>query len=169
MSRYESLTRYLEGRREAEIPLTFKDVERILNRSLPSSARLHQPWWANTTTHSHADAWLRVGWKTRQVDLAGQRVVFFQDRGREPPTPSAPPAPASNGPVVELRDLSLAAKKLLADYTSEAAGDVNAAVARALHEAAIARRGRLIDRIRANAPHVTDSSVDMIREDRDAR
>ena len=169
MSRYESLTRYLEGRREAEVPLTFNDVERILNRSLPSSARLHQPWWANTTTHSHADAWLRIGWKTRQVDLAGQRVVFFRDRGRKPSTPSVQPAPASKEPAIELRDLSLAAKKLLADYTSEAAGDAAVAVARALHEAAIARRGRLIDRIRANAPCVTDDSVDLIREDRDAR
>lgn len=31
------------------------------------------------------------------------------------------------------------------------------------------RRGRLIDRIRANAPRVTDDSVDLLNEDRDTR
>ena len=39
MSRYEPLTRYLEARREMEAPLTFREVEAILHRSLPDSAR----------------------------------------------------------------------------------------------------------------------------------
>src|SRR5271170_1719511 len=134
MSRYEPLSRYLESRRESEVPLTFGQVEAILSRNLPSSARLHQPWWANTTTHSHADAWLRVGWKTRQVDLASQCVIFFRDRGGQPPSPSTLAAPSGKAPSVELRDLSPAAAKLLADYISEAAGDAGIAVARALHE-----------------------------------
>ncbi|HEX4181343.1 MAG TPA: hypothetical protein VHY32_11180 [Caulobacteraceae bacterium] len=170
MSRYEPLSRYLESRREAEAPLNFSEVEAILGRDLPYSARHHQPWWANTTTHSHAESWLRVGWKTRAVDLARQRVVFVRARDEKPPARSAPLAsqrPA--GPKVELHDLSVAAAKLLADYTSEADGDVGAAVGRALHEAAIARRVRLIDSIRANAPTVADNSTDIIRADRDAR
>jgi hypothetical protein len=167
MSRYEPLSRYLEGRREGEVPLTFKEVEGILNHSLPPSARQHQPWWANTTTHSHADAWLRVGWKTRHVDLANQRVIFFRERKGEPSMFS--PAQEKGGITVELRDLHPAAAKLLADYGADANGNFGVAVARALLEAAMARRGRLIDRMRANAPVVGDDSVDLIREDRDAR
>jgi hypothetical protein len=110
-----------------------------------------------------------VGWKTRQVDLANQRLIFFKDHKGEPRDP-ARSSPSRTGAItVELHDLHPAAAKLLADYGAEANGNFGAAVARALLEAAMARRGRLIDRIRANAPVVGDDSVDLIREDRDAR
>ena len=170
--RYEPLTRYLETRREPLAPLTFREVERVLNRSLPRSARVHQPWWANTTTHSHADAWLRVGWKTRQVDLAGERVVFVRDAAAKRPHGSVEEPGRSfrrDHLVVDLDKLSEVAAKLLSEYANEAQGDVSIAVSRALEEAALARRNRLIDLIRANAPRVPDNSVDLIREDRDAR
>jgi hypothetical protein len=73
---------------------------------------------------------------------------------------------------VDAAILSPAASRLLRDYTGEMAGDEAAAVARAVHEAAIARRGRLIDHIVANAPRMPPDepdSVQLIREERDAR
>jgi len=69
-------------------------------------------------------------------------------------------------------NLSLAAARLLKDYTVEAGGQASKAIARALHEAAIARRGRLIDQITANAPRVpvgAPDSAELVREDRDGR
>jgi hypothetical protein len=58
---------------------------------------------------------------------------------------------------------------MVSDYASENGGDVAAAISRAIEEAAGARRNKLIDSIRANAPIVSGDSTDMIRADRDAR
>ncbi len=176
MNQYEPLTRYLEAWREAEAPLTFREVEAILNRNLPVSARRHQPWWANTRTHSHADAWLRAGWKTRNVDLANQRVVFVREKPSAP-TPIAPlsragPGPAETVATVRLDDLTPIAQALVYRYANQRDVSVAAAVGDLLHEAAIDRRRRMLDDIIANAPTIAGSgvdSVDLIREDRDAR
>jgi hypothetical protein len=172
MSKYEPLQRFLLGRLEGEVPMSFESIEGILGFDLPPSARKYAPWWSNEGgTHAQARAWLDAGWRTSKVDVPSGRVVFVQDpdAGVSTPTPSTPTFPKGGAVAVELRDLSAAARRLLADYTAEADGDVGLAVERALNEAALARRGRLIDRIRANAPRVPDDSVDLIREDRDAR
>jgi hypothetical protein len=173
MSRYEPLTRYLEGRREAAVPLTFKDVERILNRNLPPSARLHQPWWANTTTHSHAGAWLRIGWKTRQVDLAGQRVVFVKEASGSVGASGERPIKANTSSSVEVvvrtDDLSSAARAFMDRYMTENDCTMAQAVADLLNQAALDRRRRLLDRFPLSGERSTLDSVDLIREDRDAR
>ncbi len=173
MSYYEPLTRFLETRREGEITLTFQELEDIIDRRLPDSARKHQAWWANTTSHSHADAWLRLDWKTSKVDIVAERVVFARSRSNPKPT-GMPDRPQSGATpvVVDLNQFSLVAKRLVEDYTAEMGGDLAAAIARATHEAAIARRGRLLDEIVARAPRMPSggpSNVDLIREDRDAR
>lgn len=171
MSRYEPLSRYLESRREAEAPLTFSDIERILNRSLPPSARLHQPWWANTASHSHAEAWLRVGWKTSQVDLAGQRVVFFRGRGERTSsrTEIAKLPDAEDQLVLRPTALSLAAHALLRRHMDEHGCSREQAVSDLLHQAAIDRRRQLLARFPLDGEPSTIDSVDLIREDRDAR
>jgi hypothetical protein len=117
-----------------------------------------------------AGAWLRAGWRTTRVDVAGERVVFVRapaglaEAGA--PDVAAPlrsPTPRPWAP----RGLSVAAARLLADYTAEAGGDAETAVARALHEAAIARRARRIDEIALAGAKSQLDSVDLIREDRD--
>jgi hypothetical protein len=167
MSYYEPLTRFLEGCRSTEVPISFSELEDIIGRGLPPSARKHQAWWANTPSHSHAEAWLRLDWKTSRVDLEAEKLVFVRT-GSERATIAARTAYAG---LISTDHFSPAASRLLSDYTSEAGGDVNAALARAVHEAAIARRGRLIDEIMANAPRVKAGEPDsaaLIREDRDA-
>ncbi|HEY5072641.1 MAG TPA: hypothetical protein VII63_11495 [Caulobacteraceae bacterium] len=174
MSYYEPLTRFLAGHQPGEVVLTFRELERILGRSLPPSARKHQAWWANTTSHSHAEAWLRLAWKTSNVDLRSERVTFTRnesapvDRGRKHDFPGGEDVWVR----VNIGQLSVAGRRLVNDYAAEMGGDLPSALARAAHEAAIARRGRLIDKIRANAPRVAageKDSVELIREDRDAR
>jgi hypothetical protein len=169
MSKYDPLRRYLETRTTEQAPMTFADVERVLGFALPPSAKAHPTWWSNNTgTHVGVRAWRDAGWKTSRVDVPGGRVVFIRDA-------AALDTAAEIRTQWGIRDflppeqLSGAARKLLTDYTEEAHGDVKAAVARALHEAAIARRGRLMEDMRARAPVVDDDSVDLIREDRDAR
>jgi len=173
MSRYEPLTRYLEGRREAEAPMTFKDIEAILHRSLPPSARLHQPWWANTTTHSHADAWMRVGWKTRQVDLAGQRVVFVREADVARPAPQAASpgrgSPSPDAIIVRMESLSTAARGLLERHMAENGASASQVVSDILHQAATDRKRRILEQFPLVGVRSDVDSVDLIREDRDAR
>jgi hypothetical protein len=177
--RYAPLTRLLQAQTTREIRLTFAEVERALGRSLPPSARRHQAWWSNTFTHSHADAWMGIGWKTRDLDLGGERVVFERSEEADLAESAAtfrrdeamPPASAvemSDPVTFDRAKLNIAARGILVDYTTRFGGDVQRALDVALEEARIAYVQRLIDRIPRSAPQ-PDSVVDMVREDRDAR
>src|SRR5690606_29267984 len=61
---------------------SFAEIERVLDRSLPRSARMYRPWWANTKDggHSQALAWVLAGWTTSQVDLDAEEVTFIRER-----------------------------------------------------------------------------------------
>jgi hypothetical protein len=169
MSKYEPLQRFLRSRKEREVPLSFEAIEDVLGFDLPRSARLYAPWWSNVGgTHVQASAWLDAGWRTSNVDVPGGRVVFVRDRNESSQPSAAVSGVAETGAPMER--FTPAALRLLADYTAEAGGDQAAAIARAVHEAALARRNQLIDSARAGAPVVTGAdSVDLIREDRDGR
>lgn len=58
--------------------LSFSAIERILGRPLPASARRHRAWWSNESagTHSHAGAWMGVGWLVEAVDFNSGTVEF---------------------------------------------------------------------------------------------
>jgi hypothetical protein len=166
MSKYDPLRQFLESRSAEQVPMTFADVERVLGFPLPPSAKAHPTWWSNNTgTHVGVRAWRDAGWKTSRVDVPGEKVVFVRAKGE----------PASKAPIrpglfsVSPEQLSLAARKLLDDYAAESGGDTGVALARAVHEAAITRRRALIASFAAEAPRVSTDSVDLIREDRDAR
>ena len=71
--------RFLLQRTEKEWRTTFREIEGILGFKLPMSARVHRPWWANQAQaggHSHALAWEMAGWRTAEVDLGGETLVF---------------------------------------------------------------------------------------------
>lgn len=174
MSRYEPLKQFLSRQAVNELQLTFDDVERTIHAPLPKSAREYRPWWANNIGGGHvqAQAWLEAGWKTQRVDMVAERLVFVRERSHA--SFSIPHLAAVDAArySLEVDALTPAAAKLMRDYIVEMDGDVSAALARAVHEAAIARRGRLIDDIVANAPRMPagePDSVQLIREDRDAR
>lgn len=79
--KYAPLFRFLEKHDGREWAASFDDIERVLGFTLPASARIHRPWWANQGErggHSHALAWEMAGWKTSQVDMGGERVVFVR-------------------------------------------------------------------------------------------
>jgi len=61
--------------------MSFADVERILGRKLPNSARRYAAWWANerSGTHAHAHSWLDAGWHTRRVDINAATIEFFRN------------------------------------------------------------------------------------------
>lgn len=171
--RYDSLSRYLGACVTRSVRLSFGDIERILGGGLPASARRHQAWWSNTDTHSHAQSWMKRGWRTRDLDLAAESIMFEREGVTGvSESPSAPfrhvSAARPDLVTFDRAKLNVAARRILDDYTSELGGDVQAALDKALTEARIAFRKRLMASIPRGTPS-TVSSVDLIREDRDAR
>jgi hypothetical protein len=75
---YQPLSAHLQELREPRAVLTFRAIERILGRALPASARKHRAWWANERSgpHSHARAWMDLGWRVEAVDFNAGRVQF---------------------------------------------------------------------------------------------
>jgi hypothetical protein len=57
--------------------LTFAEIEAIIASKLPSSAYDHRPWWSNNPSNNvMTKVWLAAGFKTEQVDVAGEKLVF---------------------------------------------------------------------------------------------
>ena len=82
--KYAPLHRFLKNIPGSEWRATFDEVERVLGFKLPNSARAHRPWGAyqgQRGGHSHALAWEMAGWKTSQVDMADERLVFVRGGG----------------------------------------------------------------------------------------
>jgi hypothetical protein len=75
---YEPLRSHLFDRDEVVVRMTFTDVESVLGRRLPMSARTYPAWWANEkiATHAHPRAWLDTGRQTRSLDFSAESVEF---------------------------------------------------------------------------------------------
>ena len=82
MTRYTPLEEYLKERSEARISVRFADIEKIIGRSLPPSAREYPIWWNNNSASSHvqARAWLNAGYHTEDVDIASEKLTFVRVR-----------------------------------------------------------------------------------------
>src|SRR5262245_16567317 len=82
MGKYQPLTSFLQTQKRKEVRLTFKEIEHIIGEPLPSSARRHRAWWSNNPSNSVITyAWLEAGYRSGQVDMRGEQVVFR--RGKE--------------------------------------------------------------------------------------
>lgn len=173
MSAYEPLEQHLRRQSGGEHPMSFGEIERVLGRRLPPSARNHRPWWSNNENSNVATrAWRRAGWKTARVDMASERVVFVRDGAGQPATVLA----SSTGPENAAETLTIPfatlPRPVLAELQREARNR-NVALAEAaaslLREAVVERKLRLIDELRREAGQGGPDGVDLIREDRDGR
>lgn len=79
---YAPLADHLHAAGTSLAQLSFEQVEGILGRPLPASARRHRSWWSNGSsgTHSHAAAWTGVGWVVDSVDFTTGTVRFRRRR-----------------------------------------------------------------------------------------
>ena len=82
MSKYAPLRQYLEHQQGERLTLSFSEVEKIIGAPLPHSAKTHRAWWANDSTHVHANEWLTAGWRTEDVSLTAGRADFVHATGR---------------------------------------------------------------------------------------
>ena len=76
---YRPLGAYLARQPGPMHTLTFREVEAILGRPLPSSASAERAsaWWTNDAGHSQADyGWLAAGWEVATVHRQRQAVTF---------------------------------------------------------------------------------------------
>lgn len=79
---YQPLGHHLNAVDGARVVLSFTEIERILGRTLPASARKHRAWWSNerSGSHSHARSWMDAGWHVAVVDFNAGRVEFGKGR-----------------------------------------------------------------------------------------
>jgi hypothetical protein len=77
---YEPLKIHLSQRADPAVRMTFAEIERVLGRPLPASARKYPAWWSNEVSgsHSHARAWLDSNRRTRGLDLNATIVDFVR-------------------------------------------------------------------------------------------
>lgn len=78
--KYAPLYNYLSRATSEELEMTFEKLEAILGFTLPDSARIYRPWWANQSKsgHSQSMAWAVAGWKTANVDLEEETLNFIR-------------------------------------------------------------------------------------------
>lgn len=78
-SRYQPLYERLHDSGEREMTLTFAEIEALIGARLPPSARKSVAWWSNRTSGSvQAKAWMGARYHVKNVDIAGERVVFYR-------------------------------------------------------------------------------------------
>lgn len=84
MGVYQKLGELLDARQGDEWPVGFRELEALMGVALPPSAFRYAGWWSNNpSNNSMTSVWLRSGWRTEQVNVAEQSVVFRR-AGRAP-------------------------------------------------------------------------------------
>jgi len=65
---------------QREVMLRFKEIERILNDKLPSSAYEDRRWWDHEKEGNHVNArsWSNAGWKVDEVNFKEKWVKLVR-------------------------------------------------------------------------------------------
>lgn len=89
MGRYEPLRAFLADQTGERVPVTFRQIEKILGAGLPNSKR-YPAWWSNNPSNNPmTKVWLEAGFLTEQVDVTAERLTFRR-AGAETPSSSLP-------------------------------------------------------------------------------
>ncbi len=168
VSGYGALQRRLGAEPAPVIELSLAEIESIMGRPLPPSARgkVMRQWWSNTRTHSQARAWLDAGRKAR-VDVRNQRVAFAKVDHFPRQAPASEPSPEIVS--LDLNDLSWRARRLLDDVVQETGMAPAAALAELADRAASQRLKDILAQYRGRAVEDGPTGAEMVREDRDSR
>jgi hypothetical protein len=77
MGKYEPLGQFLRKQRTQEVPLTFREIEKITGVKLPPKAQHHRAWWSNNPDNNvMTKVWLEAGFESAQVDIEARKLVF---------------------------------------------------------------------------------------------
>jgi len=104
--KYYGLYTYLkEHPNEEAFTISFDELEKMINTSLPRSARTTRAWWANTST-TQSEAWLNAGWLVDHVDFVAKEVIFRPEHITYRITPIRRRPSWSPDKIKELRDFT---------------------------------------------------------------
>jgi len=82
MSKYDALGHFLRNQNTEYVPMTFREIEKVTGTKLPNSKR-YPAWWSNNAWNNvMTKIWLEAGFRSEQVDIAGERLVFRRDAPR---------------------------------------------------------------------------------------
>jgi len=85
MSKYSALEKFLKHKQMDHVPMSFEEIESVIDDNLPPSARKYRAWWSNNPSNSVITyAWLNAGYKSAEVNLEGEKVVFRRQRAHAP-------------------------------------------------------------------------------------
>ncbi len=77
MGKYQNLGAFLRKQRAPEVPLTFREIEKITGVKLPPKAQHHRAWWSNNPSNNvMTKVWLEAGYESAQVDMNARKLVF---------------------------------------------------------------------------------------------
>jgi hypothetical protein len=95
MGKYEPLGNFLRNQRTKEVPLTFRDIERITGVKLPPKAQHQRAWWSNNPSNNvMTKVWLEAGYESARVDIDACKLVFRRkERPRADTTVATPTRP----------------------------------------------------------------------------
>jgi DNA repair photolyase len=88
LSDYLPLGKYLQKQALSGfdiVTLSFQEIERIIHRKLPPTARNNRNWWANSKTEKfrQCSAWLNYEWSKYLVDIEEEIAVFvYKNKGK---------------------------------------------------------------------------------------
>lgn len=95
MSKYDPLGSFLRMQPASHVPMTFSDIEQIIGFSLPAVAKSARAWWSNNPSNNvMTKVWTAAGFRSEQVDMAGEKLVFRRQISDAP----TPPSPAAGRP-----------------------------------------------------------------------
>jgi hypothetical protein len=100
MGKYENLGAFLQKQRTREVPLTFREIEKITGVKLPPKAQHHRAWWSNNAANNvMTKVWLNAGFESVQVDMEARKLVFRRiiKEPNEEPSPKSAPAVTKKG------------------------------------------------------------------------
>jgi hypothetical protein len=77
MGKYKPLGQFLRKQRNSEVPMTFREIEKITGVKLPPKAQHYRAWWSNNPgNNTMTKVWLEAGFESAQVDMEGRKLVF---------------------------------------------------------------------------------------------
>jgi hypothetical protein len=89
MGKYEPLGQFLRKQRVAEVPLTFREIEKITGVKLPPKAQHQRAWWSNNPSNNvMTKVWLGAGFESAKVDMEGRKLVFRRVTAAAEQTPA---------------------------------------------------------------------------------
>ena len=82
MSIYDPLGAYLRAQTDTLIPMTFQEIEQLLQISLPAS-KSDRSWWSSDPAgNPMSEQWLDSGYTADTVDVTAEKLVFRRANGR---------------------------------------------------------------------------------------